>query len=225
MEHNQELDNQLSEGIENSEDTIERKLEINGEEVIFVGNGVEKLKEEDGIIKVEPSENGSRIFIWRDGGIPCEIGITNEQLAVINEHCSLGMQDSVDEMRVIRYIVGEEEVKEITINKNGQYQIGEGEMNVEDNGHKFVLSVGSTNLIVDGFGEKRRIRYSEKLKDSDYDTILDILSKKDINAVKRAEALKEFQRRAAEINGDRHGLARGVARILTDNDVKLVLRK
>lgn len=220
MERNQEL----SERIENSEDTIERKLEINGEEVIFVGNGVEKLKEEEGIIKVEPSENGSRIFIWRDGGIPCEIGITNEQLAVISENCSLGMQDSVDEIRVIRYIVGEEE-KEINVNKNGQYQIGEGKMNVEDNGHKFILSVGSMNLIVDGFGEKRRIRYSEKLKDSDYDTIVDILSKKDINAARRAESLKEFRRRAAEINGDRHGLARGVARILTDNDVKLVLRK
>jgi hypothetical protein len=220
----QELADEPSESIENSEGTIEHKLEINGEEVIFVGNGVDKVKEEGGIIKVEPSENGSRIFIWRDGGIPCEIGITNGQLAVINENCSLGMEDSLDEMRVIRYMV-DEEVKEITINQNGEYQIGEGKMNVEGNGHKFILSVGSTNLIVDGFGDKRRVRYSEKLKNSDYDTIIDILSKKDINAARRAEALKEFIRRAAEINGDRHGLAKGIARILTNNDVKLVLRK
>lgn len=212
------------ETMEGSDDTIERKIMINGQEVIFVCDGVDKIREEEGAIKVETSEIGSRIFLWRDGGIPCEIGVTNNELAVINENCSLGMQDSLDRKRVMRYLV-DEEVKEINIHMNGEYQIGEGKMKVEDNGRRLILSIGSTNLVVDGFNERRRIRYTEKLKDSDYDTIIDILSRKDINAARRAEALIEFCRRAAEINGDRHGLAKGVARILTSNDVRLVLHK
>lgn len=212
------------ETMEGSDETIERKIMINGQEVIFVCDGVDKIREEEGAIKVETSEIGSRIFLWRDGGIPCEIGVTNNELAIINENCSLGMQDSLDRKRVMRYVV-DEELKEINIHMNGEYQIGEGKMKVEDDGRRLILSIGSTSLVVDGFNERRRIRYTEKLKDSDYDTIIDILSRKDINAARRAEALMEFCRRAAEINGDRHGLAKGVARILTSNDVRLVLHK
>ncbi|HMH09148.1 MAG TPA: hypothetical protein VK553_00435 [Candidatus Nitrosopolaris rasttigaisensis] len=225
MEPSEELHSEPQESREDSENITERELEINGRTVHFVGQHIEGVKEEDGIIKVEPAEADSRFSIVRGDALPFEVGTTNDNLGLTNGEYSLGVEDSLEKGRIIRYKSEKEtqETQEISVNKNGEYPIGEGKLKVEDNGRKVTLFLQKTKLQIEGFGEERRLRYLETSKDDDDDDdfMVDVKSQKEVNAARRAEILGEFQRHADEINGDRHGLAKGVTRILNDNDVKI----
>ena len=241
MEPNGKLHGKLEERKANSEKVMERELELKGEKIAFIGNGVEIVKIEEGIIKVEPSEAGSTIFISKNVAQSFQVRIANNNLWLTNEDYSLEMEDSIEKGRVIEYQIDEEEemdegamlledeeyqddqeVKEMSVSKNGEYQVGKGKLKVEGNGYKLVLTVEDTKLVIEGFGEERKLRYLETVEEGFGDFAIDIKSQKEVNAAKRDEVLIEFQKIADEINGDKHGLAKGITRILNDNNVPVV---
>ncbi len=122
----------------------------------------------------------------------------------------------------IRRKIAEKEIKEISVNKNGEYPIDRGKIKSEDNGRKLTLSMEYVTLVIEGFGPERKMTYIERMFD-EKKLVVEIRSRKEIDAIKRREVLDEFQRIAEEINGDRHGVARGVAHILHENEVKVVM--
>src|SRR5205807_4133424 len=150
----------------------ERELELKGEKIAFIGNGVEIVKIEERIIKVEPSEAGSTIFISKNVAQSFQVRIANNNLWLTNEDYSLEMEDSIEKGRVIKYQIDDEEemdeeemdeeemllddqeypddqeVKEMSVNKNGEYQVGKGKLKVEDNGYKLILIVEDTKLVI-----------------------------------------------------------------------------
>jgi hypothetical protein len=221
MNYNERLYAKLEERKRNSEITTELELDVNGENIAFVGYGVEEVKEEKGAVSVDPSKNGSRIFVSKGNALPFEASTTNGKLDIMTGTYSLQMEDSVEKGRVIRYQIGVE-VEEIFIKKNGNYQISRGEMKSDDDGRRIILSVENTELIIEGFDEECRLRYVETSKAWRYKLIVDIKSQKEVNTAKRNEVLIEFQKIADDLNGDKHGLARGITRILNDNDVPVV---
>jgi hypothetical protein len=225
MEYNEKIHSKLAERKENSTMAIEREMEISGGKALFVGYGIEKVKEEEGIIKIEPSKASSTVFISRETALPLEVAINNNILGITNEQYMLRIEDSVEEGRVIKY-QRDEGIKEIPINKNGEYEIEGGTLKVEDNGYKMTLSVSNTKLVVEGFKEARKLKYLEtsgkRSEEEGYSFIVEIKSIKEVEALRRNEVLVEFQKVADEINGDKHGLAKGITRILNDNDVPVV---
>jgi len=225
MEYNEKLHSKLAERKENSTMSIEREMEISGEKSLFVGYGIEKVEEEEGKIKIEPSKASSTVFISRESALPFEVAINNNILGITNEQYMLRIEDSVEEERVIKY-QRDEEIKEISINKNGEYEIEGGTLKVEDNGYKMTLSVSNTKLVVEGFKEARKLKYLETSgkgsEKEEYSFIVEIKSIKEVEALRRNEVLVEFRKVADEINGDKHGLAKGITRILNDNNVSVV---
>jgi hypothetical protein len=280
MHYGGKICSKLEERIKNCNNVIERELEINGNVFDFIGYGLEMVKEEKGIIKLEPSEAGSRVSIWGEVALPFELVVMSNHLGVINGELWFGIIDSLEGGRVVRYKVEDEidfedeienedaqlesedknansaknvkvdnedknakhdkdnenneeekdqkeegkikEISEISVNKNGEYQIDRGKIKSEDNGRKLTLSMEYVTLVIEGFGQERRLTYTEKTF-NEKKFIVEIKSIKEINAIKRKELLDEFQRIAEEVNGDKHGMARGVAQILHENDVKVAM--
>ena len=261
MHYSDKIRSKLKERIRNCNDVIECRLEINGNIFDFSGHGIEMVKEEKGVIKVEPSEAGSRVSIWGEVALPIELVITSDQLVLMNGELSFGMADSLERGRVVRYRVEDEvdfedefegkndesdkinnedkddkkankeerkeqeeekKINEVSVNKNGEYPIDRGKIKSEDNGRKLTLSMEYLTLVIEGFGKERKMIYTDTTLD-EKKFIVEIISSKEIEAIKRREVLDEFMRIAEEINGDRHGMARGVAQILHENEVKVVM--
>jgi hypothetical protein len=256
MQYSDKIRSKLEERIKNCSSVIERGLEIHGHAFDFLGHGLEMVNEEKGVIKIEPSESGSRVSIWGEMALPFELVIMNDQLGLMNGELSFGVADSLERGRVIRYRVedepdfeakdnesdseddkttedenyeeeimrkiAEKEIKEIPVNKNGEYSIDRGKIKSEDNGRKLTLSMEYVTLVIEGFGQERKMTYIEKIF-GEKKFIVEIISRKEIEAIKRREVLDGFILIAEEINGDRHGVARGVAHILHENEVKVVM--
>ena len=141
-----------------------------------------------------------------------------------NESDSKGHETRGDESykEATKRKIDEKEIKEISANKNGEYPIDRGKIKSEDNGRKLTLSMEYVTLVIEGFGHERKMTYIERIFD-EKKFIVEIRSRKEIEGIKRREVLDEFRRIAEEINGDRHGVARGVAHILHENEVKVVM--
>jgi len=163
MNYNEQLYAKLEERKRNSESTTELELDINGEIIAFVGYGVEDVKEEKGAVRVDPSKNGSRIFVSKGNALPFEASTTNGKLDIMTGAYSLQMEDSVEKGRVIKYQISVD-VEEVFIRKNGEYQISRGKLKADDDGRKIILSVENTELIIEGFGEECRLKYIETSK-------------------------------------------------------------
>jgi hypothetical protein len=260
MHYSDKIRSKLEERIKNCNAVIERELKIHGNAFDFLGHGLEMVKEEKGVIKIEPSEAGSRVSIWGEVALPIELVVMSDQLVLMNGELSFGIADSLERGRVIRYRVedeidfeseaeaeedeedgndnedknsgndekeinrklGGEGVKEISVNKNGEYPIDRGKIKSEDSGRKLTLSMEYVTLVIEGFGRERKMTYIETIFGGKK-LIVEIRSRKEIEAIKRKEVLNEFILIAEEINGDRHGVARGVAHILHENEVKVVM--
>jgi hypothetical protein len=326
MQYIDQLRRKLEERIKNCNSVVERKFEINGSEFGFVGYGIEMVQEEEGIIKVDQSEAGSRVSIWGEAALPFELVITSDKLGLINGELSFGLTDSLEKGRMVRYKVedeidfedevdskrddpdddthqpienkddnenddpddddthqsienkddnenddpdddahqpienkddnenddpdddthqpignddedndeedndeketigseGEKGITEIPVNKNGEYPIDRGKIKSEGNGRKVTLSMKYVTLVIEGFGEERRLMYKDTMSNGGY-FIVEIRSRKEIESIKREEVLEEFQKIAEDINGDKHGVARGISQILNDNDVRVVM--
>jgi hypothetical protein len=368
MQYTDQLRRKLEERIRNCNSVVERKFEVNGSKFDFVGYGVEMVKEENGIIKVDQSEAGSRVSIWGEAALPFELVITSDKLGLINGELSFGMTDSLDKGRMVRYKVEDEidfedddesdtedqddanhthdqldtkddndesdpedqddanhthdqldtkddndesdpedqddashthdqlatkddsdesdpenqddashthdqlatkdnndesdpedqddashthdqldtkddsdesdpedqekqeetgreeekEVIEMPVNKNGEYPIDRGKIKSENNGRRITLSMKYVTLVIEGFGYERKMIYKDTMSNGD-NFIVEIRSRKEIEAIRREEVLDEFQKIAEEINGDKHGVARGIVQILHENDAKVVM--
>jgi hypothetical protein len=227
----------LKERKKTSEELAEWELEINKKQFVVACHGVERAIVEKGIIKVEPLAANMSVLIGSFVSLPFELCATSHQLELFNGEFLFHLADSAEKGRVVSYQIEsldddddddddensrKKYVRGIAVNKSGEYPFGKGTMLSEQRGRKLVISLGDVQLVVEGFGPERTLMYSQKMYDRDY-FIVEIRSQEAIQRARRMETLNIFQKIACQINGDEHGMAKGISRILHTNDVEVAL--
>ena len=146
-----------------NQDTINDKLS-------FTGNGI-NAKEDQGVIKLEPSRANGQIFLLREDG-PFVVATTNDKLTInYGGEYLLEVESSEYKGHVIRML--DDQQRQVHKMEASQCEDGVeqdfagGKISFEDEGRKLSLyrkdrelDLG-ISLQVEGFDEKRKLKYAE----------------------------------------------------------------
>jgi hypothetical protein len=208
------------------------------DDIAFSGNGI-NAKEDQGVIKLEPFKAKAEIFILREEG-PLGIITTNDTLTInYGGEYTLEIESSEYKGYIVRLLDDQQDpmhtIEASQCEDRVEQEFGHGKISFDDEGHKLALYIKDEKidlevlLKVEGFNEKRKLKYSEVDEDKTFS--IEMKSRNEMNIEEINKVEQEFLEgiragaRSANMGIGQHAVAGAITRsfdIFRENDLQVI---